>query len=385
MHGDAKTSGAGRVGTRAGGTAPAATSVDVALLVDGRANKPEHRGRSFESSSSQSSWRKSVELLVGSAGHRPVVGTRKARLRIKEITGGRCLFRATGATSSVGFSSATNRIGRIRIDVLRWTGNASCETVTWRSSDHHLSMHVALAHAFDVKQGDEWITVAPGTGLVLSGPGETRRRWAGASDLLNIMIDREALDQQVMLATSPSLVSASLPKLTTLRLDEFPSLTRFLSLLVDDLNVASSLLRRPEVACESNRLLIQLIVAASQVASQSQSAVYRHVVVPAYVRAAERFMRDNYPLRLDMEKVAANCQISIRALQSGFRKFRGTTPSEFLRSVRLAHARHDLQSRPTLSISSVAHSVGYRSHSQFARDYKNVFGETPKTTRSGGK
>lgn len=335
----------------------------------------------LENSEFLDNWSSLAGPLVTNACEQPVTGKRKVRQRIKEITEGRCHFMASGADATVSFANWAVRMGRIRVGILRWTGNAACETSTWRAKDHHLSLQIPLRHSFEIKQADEWSTVAPGTGLIIAGAEEIHRRWVGASTLLNIMIDREALDQQAMLAASPLHTYGSLPRMAIIDLQQFPMLTQFLSLLLIELNTSTSLLKRPDVEYETNRLLIQLIIAASKAAYEGQPVRDRLAIVPGYIRIAERFIRDKYPHPISMRQVAEACQISVRTLQSGFRKYRDTTPKEFIRSVRLTQARSLLVSNPSLSIASIANLVGYRSHSQFTGDYKKTFGECPKTTR----
>ena len=337
-------------------------------------------------------WKHQTDLLLANAKSASIAGADPIRRRIDKITDGRCRFVVENDASDLAFESSVIRIGSIRIEVFRWAGSTVCETITQRTKVHHHSLYIPLEHAFDAKQDDDWTTVRPGKGLILSGPGETRRRWNGASSILNIMIDRDALDQQLMLSATPSDTNGGLPKTSVIEFGRFPTLVNFLTLLLSELNNAESFFQeRPTGEASETlvpeltvRLLLQLIIAAARETYAGQSVRSRHVVVPAYVRAAERFMRENYAEKIDMSRVANACQISVRTLQSGFQKYRDTTPNEFLRSVRLTRARSDLVVRPEVTIASVASSVGYRSHSQFTRDYRNMFGESPKTTRSGG-
>lgn len=326
-------------------------------------------------------WRDLAHEFIRTGGEQPVTGKWKVRLRIKELTGGRCHFVAAGMGATVGLANSIIRTGRMRISVLSWSGDASCETTTWRTKDHHLSLQIPLSQPFEAKVGEHWKTVAPGSALVLSGAGVVQRRWHGESELLNIMIDRETLDQQAMLGASPEVSNDFLPKMVVLDLTKFRMFTKFLTLLLMERSKATSQLQRPDVEYESDRLLLQLLIAALKAGYSGQPIRDRLVIVPRHVRIAERYIREQYPHQISLRQVAEACQISVRTLQSSFRSYRDTTPKEFIRNIRMTHARSLLVSNPGLSIADVANAVGYRSHSQFTGDYKRTFGECPKATR----
>ena len=76
----------------------------------------------------------------------------------------------------------------------------------------------------------------PGTALVVSAAGETRRKWEGPSDLLNIMVDRDALDQSVTREafSGPDGV-LKFPALTLIDLKEASTLARFIDMIIHDL------------------------------------------------------------------------------------------------------------------------------------------------------
>lgn len=75
-------------------------------------------------------------------------------------------------------------------------------------------------------------------------------------------------------------------------------------------------------------------------------------------------------------------RISRRTLQNSFLSVTGTSPANYLRSVRLAQVRRELQrtSPHALSIREAAAKWGF-SGIHFAADYKRQFGELPSATR----
>lgn len=99
------------------------------------------------------------------------------------------------------------------------------------------------------------------------------------------------------------------------------------------------------------------------------------------LRRAADYIHAKYaePLRLD--QIAAECGLSSRALQIGFRKTFGRTPMQYLREVRLDSAHYRLsRRRDRESVTDVAYACGFTHLGRFARDYRARFGDCPSRT-----
>lgn len=75
----------------------------------------------------------------------------------------------------------------------------------------------------------------------------------------------------------------------------------------------------------------------------------------------------------------------IRSLQSGFRRYRKTTPTAFLQTVRLQAARGDLESGKYSSVTEAALDNGFTHMGRFSAAYRSEFGELPMATLRRGK
>ena len=109
----------------------------------------------------------------------------------------------------------------------------------------------------------------------------------------------------------------------------------------------------------------------------------RRVALPAprHVKRAIEFMHANLLKPLQLEDIAQASQTSARSLQSAFRQFRGTTPMEHLRRLRLEGARSELkQGLPGTTVAEVAYRWGFAHHGLFSSRYARLFGESPSTT-----
>lgn len=109
----------------------------------------------------------------------------------------------------------------------------------------------------------------------------------------------------------------------------------------------------------------------------------RRSVLPAprNVRRAIEFMRAHVTDALLLEDIAVAAQTSPRSLQTAFRQFRGVTPMEYLRRLRLDGARNEmLNSAGRAAVSEIAYRWGFAHHGIFSTRYKLAFGESPSET-----
>ena len=86
---------------------------------------------------------------------------------------------------------------------------------------------------------------------------------------------------------------------------------------------------------------------------------------------------------LPLSELCRHAGLKVRTLETGFREVTGLTPIAYIRSLRLNAVRralHDASARQR-SISDIALDNGFWHLSQFATDYRKLFGETPINTR----
>ncbi|WP_245495148.1 AraC family transcriptional regulator [Agrobacterium cavarae] len=107
-----------------------------------------------------------------------------------------------------------------------------------------------------------------------------------------------------------------------------------------------------------------------------------NTLAPGVVRRAEEFMAEHARGDLPaMPEVARAAGVSLRGLTDAFQRFRGYTPSQFLREQRLQGVRQALlQCGTGLNVSSIAADYGYIHMGEFAKAYRKRFGELPSET-----
>lgn len=79
--------------------------------------------------------------------------------------------------------------------------------------------------------------------------------------------------------------------------------------------------------------------------------------------------------------LAAEAGMSETVFYEAFRAVTGSSPLQYIKRLRLLTARHQLRVRPE-PVSQVAYRVGYRSPSQFSREFKRLFGVPPSQLTS---
>lgn len=104
-------------------------------------------------------------------------------------------------------------------------------------------------------------------------------------------------------------------------------------------------------------------------------------IAPQHVRKVEQYIIAQADQPITLEQLVEVSGVSARALFDGFRRFRGTSPMAFLKSVRLERARDDLRSAlPGESVTAIACRWGFYQFGRFAAQYRRVFGELPSET-----
>jgi AraC-like DNA-binding protein len=106
-------------------------------------------------------------------------------------------------------------------------------------------------------------------------------------------------------------------------------------------------------------------------------------VAPAVLRRAETYIEEHAGQDMTVTEIAAASGCSVRALQSGFRRYRDTTPLQYARTVRLRQAHRDLQNAdPTdgTTVAAVAARWGFANPGRFSGDYRTAYGHNPAHT-----
>ena len=103
------------------------------------------------------------------------------------------------------------------------------------------------------------------------------------------------------------------------------------------------------------------------------------LINPIKKRNIREFMEENYLNNLNIHDYAVLTGRSISSFNRDFKRLFGTTPKKWLISKRL-NKSHELLNTTKLNVTQIAMEVGYENISHFIEAYKKTYGETPKST-----
>ena len=96
----------------------------------------------------------------------------------------------------------------------------------------------------------------------------------------------------------------------------------------------------------------------------------------AQVLNAIGLMERSYQDKFDIRQLAVSAHMSTSAFHKAFKDITADSPLQYLKKIRLAKAR-DLIVQRKMRANLAATEVGYESPSQFSREFKRYFGESP--------
>jgi transcriptional regulator GlxA family with amidase domain len=94
------------------------------------------------------------------------------------------------------------------------------------------------------------------------------------------------------------------------------------------------------------------------------------------VAHALKVMQSDYAAKLDVEQLASTAHMSSSAFHRAFKEITSDSPMQYLKKLRLTKAR-DFIVQKSMKAYIAADKVGYESSSQFSREFKRYFGQTP--------
>jgi AraC-like DNA-binding protein len=95
------------------------------------------------------------------------------------------------------------------------------------------------------------------------------------------------------------------------------------------------------------------------------------------IAAVTSFIRQNFEQPLEIADLAAMARMSVTSFHRAFKAATHMSSLQFRARLRLHEARRRLSLGEEAHIGRIAFDVGYRSQSQFNREYRNLFGTAP--------
>ncbi len=272
-------------------------------------------------------------------------------------------------------------VGDVRLSFLSYGG--AVEIVSRPLKTFYL-VQIPMAGGADVTVGSQSVVSTPSLASVLSPDERIWMRWSARSLQFDVYFDRHALERRLraMLGDGDGE-----PLRFGLRMElgteAARSWLRLVTLLHEEFERKGVLLRQPLAAAQLEDLLMTTLLLA-------QPSNYSDRLQGCVVQVAPRSFRrildhiDGHlhePLRVsDLALVGA---ISVRSLEMAFHRNLGTTPTAYIRDLRLQRAHADLVAADLLdgvSVSEIACNWGFTHLGRFADLYRRTFGVLPSET-----
>jgi AraC-like DNA-binding protein len=271
------------------------------------------------------------------------------------------------------------KLGSIALNSLSW--GAGVMVTAPLLPDFYL-LQFALAGECELWQGGRHNVLRERSVSVIN-PGQAfRKMWTPRARQLLVRIDRRLVDREVRAWTGGDVGGGIEFEMPIDDVANVGTLALYVRMICDDLRNEASDLSHPLVADRVASGLAALLLTSMPNNKQRAIEAASESTAPFFVRRVEQFIEGHARDAIALVDLITVAGVSTRALQTGFRRFRNTTPMAYLRAIRLELARRELTNagRPGLSVAAVANSVGFGHLGRFARDYQARFGELPSDT-----
>jgi AraC-like DNA-binding protein len=283
---------------------------------------------------------------------------------------------------SLDFSHRQAKLGHVAINSMAYGAGVM---VTAPALGFYL-LQFTLSGVCEIWQ-DRAHTVLPTGSVAIVNPFRPyRKAWHAGTRQLFLRIDQRLIEQEFRLWTGvdkSGRIEFELSPICDMTM--ISPLTRYVRLLCDDLNDETSGLSHPHICDRMASGLASILLASMPHNRRLALEPAASGAAPFYVRRVERFIEQHARDPIALEDLTSIAGVSTRALQTGFRRFRNTTPMGYLRAIRLELARTELaRGGPRRSVAAIASALELGHLGRFARDYRFRFGEPPSQTLRRG-
>ena len=209
----------------------------------------------------------------------------------------------------------------------------------------------------------------------LASDGRTEAHWTGSARVRAFVFDRTDAERVARVASGDD-------RLVLRRIDPTPRTREAATQWERSFAHVSASLGAahddPIIAEELRRhALLTTLSAFSTPYVEAVARAHQRAAAPRTVRRAIAHIEAHAQQPLTLEDIAAASGISSRGLQHAFRRELDTTPTEYLRRVRLSAAHDELRAGTAVSVADVARRWGFSSASRFARYHREHYGQNP--------
>lgn len=139
------------------------------------------------------------------------------------------------------------------------------------------------------------------------------------------------------------------------------------------------LLAEPDLLAQLEPLILQEIII--RLLASNHGSQLRHLATAGSpgqnISRVVGWLKQNFTRSVCIDELAASAYMSPSTFRQHFRAVTGVSPLQYQKKLRLQEARQQMLSK-NIDASSAALLVGYESASQFSREYRREFGDSPQ-------
>ncbi|MGE3257198.1 AraC family transcriptional regulator, partial [Pseudonocardia sp.] len=237
--------------------------------------------------------------------------------------------------------------------------------------------------------GDEHVVSTPATAAVFNPTGRTLLdRWSAGTTQLCLKVARDVVDRELRERLGRPLPT---PARFAMAMDTASAPCRgwlhALRMLADELDAPGGPAAQPLLAAEVERLIVGGLVWGQRHSYSDELCEPTPAPRPRTVKQAVELIEGAPEKAWTVRELAAASGVGVRALEEGFRRYVGRSPTAYLREVRLDRVRAELLAAGPheRTVGEVAYRWGFGHLGRFARAYAQRFGETPSATLRYGR
>ncbi|WP_051053496.1 helix-turn-helix transcriptional regulator [Mycolicibacterium chubuense] len=294
---------------------------------------------------------------------------RRIREHLRSVYGSGVQIECQGSPHARRFTHIRHKSSGLMIDQISHSGDGAVST------DHLADTLVLWVHAGKVaySSADDHVLAARGD-VFLLGPG---RRTVCLQ-----AIDARFTAVHVIHPARHGEQTTAPPCLRPRSESAADSLKRTIAYASDVLNTGDDVVA--EVMSEALPELVRAAVYAGFPHPCSGDGAPNQPSQPVALRQAMAYIEANAARRITIADLAAEIYATPRTVQYLFRRHLGTTPTAYLRRVRLSKARQELLTgdRTVTTVTATATRWGFAHTGRFAVLYRETYGESPHQTLS---
>ncbi|TAV45035.1 AraC family transcriptional regulator (plasmid) [Rhizobium leguminosarum] len=304
---------------------------------------------------------------------------------VRAYSAGYGVFGAKPLSSDRAFAWAADLRTSDAFTVLHSVYQSSWTIRTLDETPQHLAFYIPHSGSFRLSIGKKLVESGAGRLLVANNHEAGDRLIQGGphcSDAL--FLDWKVVRRMlVSLVEMPILDSLDLEPVVDLATPSGQLIGSLVQTIVQGMRNGGPLLSSPLALAAMSETLANLVIRFGRHRLSDHLEKQKVcLVAPWHVRRAIDYMHAHIAEPLTMTMVADGVGVSLRALQTGFRAFRGISPGGYLRKIRLQAARDQLRDPMNQrSVREICATWGFSHAGRFSIVYRSAFGESPRDTR----